>query len=94
MDVNEWMSYECSDEGTYIHNIHNSSTRSHASEDENRTRYRSKNCKCKRKTGLKVRTPNRNFVQNITAVGNFKNASILVVVLCGLERTCPYFLTR
>jgi hypothetical protein len=28
-------------------NIHNSSTRSHPSEDENRTRYRSKNCKCK-----------------------------------------------
>ena len=43
MDVNEWMSYVCSDEGTNIHNIHNSSTRSHASEDENRTRYRSKN---------------------------------------------------
>jgi hypothetical protein len=47
MDVNEWMSYECSDEGTYIHNIHNLSTRSHASEDESRTRNRSKNSKCK-----------------------------------------------
>ena len=25
MDVNEWMSYECSDEGTFSRNIHNSS---------------------------------------------------------------------
>ena len=34
MDVNEWMSYECSDEGTHTQNIRNSSTRSHASEEE------------------------------------------------------------
>ena len=47
MDVNEWMSYECSDEGTCTQNIRNSSTRSHPSEEENRTRNRSKNCKCK-----------------------------------------------
>jgi hypothetical protein len=47
MDVNEWINYECSDEGTCTPNIHNSSTRSHASEGENRTRNRSKNCKCK-----------------------------------------------
>jgi hypothetical protein len=37
MDVNEWMSYECSDEGTNTQNIHNSSTRLHPSEEENRT---------------------------------------------------------
>jgi hypothetical protein len=43
MDVNEWMSYECSDEGSCTQNIHNPSTRSHASEEENRN----KNCKCK-----------------------------------------------
>jgi hypothetical protein len=48
MDVNEWISYECSDEGTCTPNIHNSSTRSHPSEGENRTRNRSKSCKCKR----------------------------------------------
>jgi hypothetical protein len=47
MDVNEWVSYECSDEGTYAKNIYNSSTRSHPPEGENRTRNRSKNCKCK-----------------------------------------------
>ena len=36
MDVNEWMSYECS-EYVFPHlNIHNSSTRSHPSEEENR----------------------------------------------------------
>jgi hypothetical protein len=46
MDVNEWMSYECSDEGKCTHNIRNSSTRSHPSEGENRTSNRSKNCKC------------------------------------------------
>ena len=34
MDVNEWMSYECSDEGTCTQNIHYSSTRSHASEED------------------------------------------------------------
>jgi hypothetical protein len=34
MDVNEWISYECSDEGTCTPNIRNSSTRSHASEEE------------------------------------------------------------
>jgi hypothetical protein len=35
---------------TYVHtqNIHYSSTRSHPSEGENRTRNRSKSCKCKR----------------------------------------------
>jgi hypothetical protein len=43
MDVKEWMSYECSDEGTYAENIYNSSTRSHPPEGENRTRNRSKN---------------------------------------------------
>ena len=47
MDVNKWISYECSDEGTCTLNIRNSSTRSHASEGEYRTRNRSKNCKCK-----------------------------------------------
>jgi hypothetical protein len=46
MDVKEWMSYECSDEGTHTQNIRNSSTRSHASEDENRARNHSENCKC------------------------------------------------
>jgi hypothetical protein len=35
MDVKEWMSYECADEsGTHTHNIRNSSTRSHLSEEE------------------------------------------------------------
>ena len=34
--------------GTHTQNIHYSSTRSHASEEENRTRNRSENCKCKR----------------------------------------------
>jgi hypothetical protein len=34
MHVNEWMINECSDEGTYTQNIHNSSTHSHASEEE------------------------------------------------------------
>jgi hypothetical protein len=47
MDVKEWMSYKCSDEGTCTQNIHNLSTRSHPSEEENRARNRSKNCKCK-----------------------------------------------
>jgi hypothetical protein len=41
--VKEWMNYECSGEGTCTQNIHNSSTRSHPSEDENRARNRSKN---------------------------------------------------
>ena len=54
MDVNEWISYECSDEGTCTPNIHNSSTRSHPSEGENRTRNRSKSCKCKRAFTLHV----------------------------------------
>jgi hypothetical protein len=31
-----WMSYECSDEGTYTQNIHNSATRSHVSKEEYR----------------------------------------------------------
>ena len=35
-------------EGTYTQSIHNLFTRSHPSEEENRTRNRSKNCKCKR----------------------------------------------
>jgi hypothetical protein len=48
MDVNECISYECSDEGTCTPTIHNSYTRSHASEGENRTRNHSKKCKCKR----------------------------------------------
>jgi ribonuclease PH len=47
MDVNEWISYECSDEGTCTRNIRYSSTRSHAAKGENRTRNRSENCKCK-----------------------------------------------
>jgi hypothetical protein len=34
MYVNEWMSSECSDEGTCTQNIHNSPTHSHASEEE------------------------------------------------------------
>jgi hypothetical protein len=37
MDVNEWMSYKCSDESTHTQNINNSSTLSHASEEENHT---------------------------------------------------------
>jgi hypothetical protein len=48
MDVIEWMSYESSHESTCTHNIHNSSTRSQASEGESRTRNRSTNCKCER----------------------------------------------
>jgi hypothetical protein len=44
MNVSEWMSYECSDEGTYYtQNNDDSSTRSHPLEVENR----SKNRKCK-----------------------------------------------
>jgi hypothetical protein len=31
-----WMSYECSDEGTYTQNIRNSATRSHVSKEEYR----------------------------------------------------------
>ena len=47
MDVNKQLSDECS-EYVYPHlNIHNSSTRSHPSEEENRTRNHGKNCKCK-----------------------------------------------
>ena len=42
MDVNEWMSYKFSDEGTCTQNTHNSSTRSHPSEEEHRARNRSK----------------------------------------------------
>jgi hypothetical protein len=39
MDVNEWISYECSDEGTSVrHIIHNLFTRSHASEEVRRRR--------------------------------------------------------
>jgi hypothetical protein len=34
MDVNEWMSYECLDDGIHTRNIQNSSTRSHLSEEE------------------------------------------------------------
>jgi hypothetical protein len=34
VDVKEWMSYECADEGTHTQNIRNSSTHSHASEEE------------------------------------------------------------
>ena len=45
MDVNEWMRYECSDESTCTQNIGNSSARSDPSEEENRTRNRSKICK-------------------------------------------------
>jgi hypothetical protein len=44
--VNEWISYECSDEDTCTPKIRNSSTRSHALEGGNRSRNRSKNCKC------------------------------------------------
>ena len=46
MDVNEWISYECSDEGTCTPNICTSSTRSHASEGEYCSRNHSKKCKC------------------------------------------------
>ena len=40
------------DEGTvhYTQNIHKSSTRLHASEDENCARNRSRNCKCKQRS--------------------------------------------
>ena len=48
MYVNEWMSYECSDEDTHTQSIHNLFTRSHPLEEENCIRNRSKNCKCKR----------------------------------------------
>jgi hypothetical protein len=41
MDVNE--TYECSDEGTHTQNIRSSPTRSHASEEENRTRNQQEN---------------------------------------------------
>jgi hypothetical protein len=34
MDVNGWMSYECSDEGTCAQNVHDSSTPSHPSDEE------------------------------------------------------------
>jgi hypothetical protein len=34
MDVNKWMSYECSDESTYTQNSHNLSPRSHGLEEE------------------------------------------------------------
>jgi hypothetical protein len=48
MDVNEWMSYECTDEGrdegTHVQNIHYSSTRSDTSEEENRTVTRNRKC--------------------------------------------------
>ena len=37
----EWISYECSDEGTCTPNIRNSSTRSHALEGGNRSRNHS-----------------------------------------------------
>ena len=36
------------DDDKYTQNIHNTSTRSHASEEDNRTRNHWKNCKCKR----------------------------------------------
>ena len=45
MDVNEWMNY--ADEETCTPSIQNSPTRSHAAEEENRTRDRSKNYKWK-----------------------------------------------
>ena len=40
MHANEWICYECSDEGTCTPNIRNSSTRSHVLEGGNRTRNR------------------------------------------------------
>jgi hypothetical protein len=46
MDVIEWMSYECSDEGTCTQNICTTSTRSHPSEEEDCPINRSKNYKC------------------------------------------------
>jgi hypothetical protein len=64
MDVKEWMSYECTDEGTYcmlrtfmithllVHLLH-----PHASEEENRTRNRSKNCKYKPNPAFLARGP-------------------------------------
>ena len=39
IDVNEWIRYVYSDEGTCTPNIHNSSARSHASERENRSMF-------------------------------------------------------
>jgi hypothetical protein len=45
MDGNEWMSYECSDEGSDAQNIHNLSTSLGASGEENCYRNRCKNCK-------------------------------------------------
>jgi hypothetical protein len=41
LDVNEWLRYECSDEGTYTQKNHNSSTHSHISKEENHIRNRS-----------------------------------------------------
>ena len=66
MDVNEWVSYECSDEGVHTQNIRNPSTRSHASEEENRTRNRSKNRKCKgpyRPNAIRQRDANFQFLK-------------------------------
>jgi hypothetical protein len=58
MDVNEYMSYECSEymyQWYVLHlNIRNFSTHSHSSEEENRTYNRSKNCKCKRALKLQL----------------------------------------
>jgi hypothetical protein len=45
MCVNRRTNNECSHEGTNTQNIHNSSTRSHPSEEGSRARNRSKNCK-------------------------------------------------
>ena len=56
MHVNEQMSYECSEYMCPHLNIHNVSTRSHLSEEENRTLDRSKNCKCQRALKVNTRT--------------------------------------
>ena len=74
VDVNEWMSYECSDEGTYTQNIHNPSTLSHVSEDENRLGNHSKYCRCKW-AFTAARTCNRGH-------------NIVVVSACARHRFC------
>jgi hypothetical protein len=68
-DVNEWMSYKCSDKYTYTQNIHNSSIRLHPSEEENCTRTRSENCKCKQAKCSK------SFVK----IENVKNVMVLIL---------------
>ena len=76
MDGNEWMSCKCSDKGTHTQNIYNSYTRLHTSEGD-RTRNRSKNCKCKRAFHLKYteqcHCPACPIVLFLRTTGNYQN---------------------